>query len=98
MSDKGVLQTYFRGESTLYVEQHIEPWLIPALCWSAFVVMLVMVMGAIAVLFRRPWVENERLSYPIIQLPLELTNPRTPILEESTVVAWIRHLWGNCVA
>ena len=81
VSDKGVLQTYFRGESTLYVEQHIEPWLIPALCWSAFVVMLVLVMGAIAVLFRRPWVENERLSYPIIQLPLELTNPRTPIFK-----------------
>ena len=81
VSDKGVLQTYFRGESTLYVEQHIQPWLIPALCWSAFVVMLVLVMGAIAVLFKRPWVENERLSYPIIQLPLELTNPRTPVLK-----------------
>ena len=47
VSDKGVLQTYFRGESTLYVERHIQPWLIPALSWSAFVVMLVLVMGAI---------------------------------------------------
>ena len=87
VSDKGVLQTYYRGESTLYVEQHIQPWLIPALCWSAFVVMLVLVMGAIAVLFRRPWVENERLSYPIIQLPLEITNPRTPILKSRLL--WI---------
>ena len=44
-------------------------------------VVLVLVMGYIAMLFRRPWVENERLSYPIIQLPLEITNPKTPILK-----------------
>ena len=87
VSDKGVLQSYRHGESTLYFDRHIQAWLMPSLWWSAFVVVLVLVMGYIAMLFRRPWVENERLSYPIIQLPLEITNPKTPILKDRLL--WI---------
>ena len=92
VSDKGVLQSYYRGESTLYFDRHIRAWLMPSLWWSAFVVMLVLVMGYITMLFRRPWVEHERLSYPIIQLPLEITNPKTPIFRN-------RLLWiGFCIS
>ena len=92
VSDARVLQPYNKGESTLYIDKHIEGWLTPSLWWSAFVVILVLVMGYVAIFFRRPWVEHERLSYPIIQLPLEITNPRTSIFRN-------RLLWiGLCIS
>ena len=42
--------------------------------------------------FRRPWVEHEKLSYPIIQLPLEITDTKTSIFGN-------RLLWiGFCIS
>ena len=79
VSDKSVLDAYYEGESTLYITKHIQKWIVPSLCWSAFVVVLVLVMGYVTALFRRPWVEHEKLSYPTIQLPLEITDPTTSI-------------------
>ena len=74
VSDRNILDTYYKGDSTLYIDKHINSWLMPCLWWSAFVVVLVFVMICINVIVRRAWVENEKLSYPIIQLPLEMTD------------------------
>ncbi len=79
VSDARVLHDYYEGDSTLYIAKHIQRWLGPSLWWSAFVVALVLVMAYVTVLFRRPWVEHEKLSYPTIQLPLEITNTTTSI-------------------
>ena len=81
VSDKRVLRDYYAGESTLYITRYIQKWLVPSLWWSAFVVVLVLVLCYVTVLFRRPWVEHEKLSYPTIQLPLEITTPTTSIFK-----------------
>ena len=81
VSDKRVIDAYYRGDSTLYTPQHLQSWLKPALWWSGFVIMLIFVMQCITLYVRNSWVEQERLSYPIIQLPLFMTNQ--PTLESS---------------
>jgi len=81
VSDKRVIDAYYQGDSTLYTPQHLHSWLKPALWWSGFVIMLVFVMQCITLYVRNSWVEQERLSYPIIQLPLFMTNQ--PSLESS---------------
>ena len=75
VSDKAVLKGYFMGESTLYTSKHIKAWLTPILSWSLFIFALIFVMLCLTTIFRRRWVEEEKLSYPIIQLPLEMTEP-----------------------
>ena len=82
VSDKSILEVYYEGESTLYIAKHIQSWLLPSLWWSVFVVVLVLVMICVTVLFRRPWVEHEKLSYPIIQLPLEITDTKMSIFRD----------------
>jgi hypothetical protein len=73
MPDKEAMKGYFVGSSTLYTREHLRAWAVPVLVWSAFIVVLLFVMQCVNVLLRKQWTDRERLSYPIIQLPLELT-------------------------
>ena len=72
VSDKPVLDRYARGESSIYLLDNLKPWLAPALLWSAFTVSLVLVMLGLTLILSSRWVSEEKLSYPIIQLPLHM--------------------------
>jgi len=73
VSDKHILEGYYRGVSTFYTSVIFRAWLPVVLWWSAFIVAIHLVMLCINIILRKQWVESERLSYPIIQLPLEMT-------------------------
>ena len=73
ISNKHIIRGYYEGHSTLYVAEYVRAWLPKALAWSGFATVLIFVMVCINILLRRQWVRNERLTYPIIQLPLEMT-------------------------
>jgi hypothetical protein len=73
VSDKEAIAGYYLGNSTIYTWAHLHAWLVPVLIWVAFIATLLFVMQCVNVLLRKQWMDHERLSYPIIQLPLELT-------------------------
>jgi len=73
ISDRQILSGYYDGESTLYVLEHIRAWLPRALAWSGFTVVLIFVMLCLNTILRRQWIRNERLTYPVAQLPFEIT-------------------------
>lgn len=73
VNDRHVLTGYYEGGSSLYIATHIKGWLEPIAWWSAFLFALLFVMLCINVIMRKRWTEHEKLSYPIIQLPLEMT-------------------------
>ena len=75
VSNESVLTGYYKGEISLYSMSQIKAWLSPVLWWSAFIFAIVFVMLCINVIVRRQWTQTEKLSYPIIQLPLEMTTP-----------------------
>lgn len=80
VSDKQVLYGYYNGSTTLYQRSVLLAWLPPVLWWTGFIVVLVFVLVCMSVLLRPLWAERERLTFPIIQLPLELTDPGTGLL------------------
>jgi len=47
-------------------------WLKPTFLWCLFFGCMFWMMFCLTTLFRKQWVENERLSFPLVQLPLEL--------------------------
>ena len=49
-----------------------EAWIIPMLAWGSVMLAVYLLMVATMVIFRRPWVEQERLVFPLTQLPLEV--------------------------
>ena len=72
VADKEVLAGHYKGESSFYFQANLQAWVIPILTWSAFIFALILVMLMINVIMRRQWVESEKLTYPIIQLPLHM--------------------------
>jgi hypothetical protein len=77
VKDRAALRGFYEGESSLYISENIAAWLKPLALWASFSVVLVFVLLCFTVLVRKHWTETEKLSYPIIQLPLELTRDGT---------------------
>jgi hypothetical protein len=73
MADKSALENFYRGESSIYTDQNFTPWVKPLLMWGVFFIALMFMMLFLNVLIRRRWTEQEKLAYPIIQLPLGMT-------------------------
>ena len=70
-----VLHGFYDGESTFYLPAHIQAWLGPTLIWVGFCLVIGVTMLCLNVLLRKQWQEHERLTYPIAQLPYEITRP-----------------------
>jgi hypothetical protein len=73
INDKDAIEQYYRGESTFYNGQHLRAWLIPLLTWGSLIFALTFIMLCMNVIFRKRWCENEKLAFPIVQLPLAMT-------------------------
>jgi len=52
----------------------LHAWLPAILIWTGFVVLLLWTMQCINVLIRKQWTDNERLTYPLTKIPLEITD------------------------
>jgi len=69
--DKEAVKQFFEG----LPQGASIPWMVwikPLLCWLPFILSLYVVMICIPIIMRRQWMENERLQFPLAQVPLEL--------------------------
>ncbi|MBD3183017.1 hypothetical protein GF312_12050, partial [Candidatus Poribacteria bacterium] len=75
VSDKTALEGLYESKSKIYIPTYIEymkKWAPVILTWSAFLTVIVFVMYCINVILRKQWMDNEKLSYPVARLPMEL--------------------------
>jgi Family of unknown function (DUF6785)/Domain of unknown function (DUF6784) len=72
--DPGVIARWFEGSPTGRIPW--AAWWTPLAWWSAFSLVLMFAVMCLAALFRRQWVENERLTFPLLFLPLEVAGGR----------------------
>jgi hypothetical protein len=47
-------------------------WVPPLLAWGLFALLLYTAFLCLALLLRRAWIEDERLTFPLVQVPLEI--------------------------
>lgn len=73
--DRDVLRGFFEGESTLYTKRHVKAWLQPVLTWSLITFVVYSILICLNSILRLQWTEREKLSYPIVRLPIEMTKP-----------------------
>lgn len=91
--DKSVLTRFYEGGRRqpffdFFDLSLIGGWM-PALgVWLGFFAVACLTMFCLALVLRRSWIEHERLSFPIVQLPLAVTGSRTsPVF--TAKVFWI---------
>jgi hypothetical protein len=81
VTDPETLTAYYGGSTDLYAHLYLlRPWVRPLFWWGVFVFAQVVVFLGFNILLRRQWTENEKLAFPLVQLPLAMTDPepRTP--------------------
>ncbi len=67
-----VLKGFYQGNSSFYSRRTLAAWAIPLTAWTAFMFALFWTFLCISTLVRRRWVEEERLTFPLVYLPLEM--------------------------
>ena len=71
--DRNALTGYYEGTSNFFEIDHIQAWITPIIHWLVFFSALAFSMIMLSVILRKQWIEHEKLSYPIILLPYEMT-------------------------
>lgn len=70
--DKDIIIGIYNGESSFYDWRIIKAWIVPITWWSFFFFAIIFIMLCLNSIIRRQWIQNEKLVYPIIRLPLEI--------------------------
>ena len=90
ITDRTVLEGFYDGESTIYAEKNFRPWIVPLILWGAFFLVLIFLLMCITVILRKRWTHEEKLAFPIIQLPLGMTHQRDgKLVLFTSKVMWI---------
>jgi hypothetical protein len=68
-------------------------WLAPLAAWSALVLAVYVVFFCMSAIIRRPWVDHEKLVFPLVQLPIEMAQQRAeadapPLLQNKVMWAF----------
>ncbi|MBN2451487.1 MAG: hypothetical protein JXR77_13935 [Lentisphaeria bacterium] len=74
VTDKEAIRGLAVGNAWLYRAGILAAWARPLAFWTLFLLALMTALYCINVFFRQPWTEQERLSFPIIQIPLMLAS------------------------
>lgn len=76
ITDHDALKAMNRGNLSIYSPEgrhYLMAWYVPLAAWGVFFLTLVGMYLCMTILVRRAWIENEKLSFPIVQLPLAMT-------------------------
>jgi hypothetical protein len=73
VTDPTAIQGFHDGKSNFFVPHQLHVWLVPMMAWSGFLLCLTAWGYCVNVLFRRAWIDQEKLLFPIAQIPLEFT-------------------------
>ncbi|HZP80064.1 MAG TPA: DUF6785 family protein [Chthonomonadaceae bacterium] len=72
LHDAQAIRAFYNGGSPV----PWRAWLVPIGFWSVYLLLLQGLWIGLAALLRRLWIHEERLTFPIAVLPLQLTDPQ----------------------
>ncbi len=71
--DKAALTDFYNGNVNPWTSGLWLAWVLPLALWGIFLCVLFAMMLAATTLLRRAWTQNEKLVFPLIQLPVAMT-------------------------
>ena len=73
VTDKAALVGFYKGRSDFFLPENYRAWIQPIIWWTLFIWALMMMMMCVNTILRKAWVERERLTFPIVALPMAMT-------------------------
>jgi hypothetical protein len=74
LTDKEALLGFHLGGTSLFSPKIFRAWLDPMLVWSGYLLAIFWIMLCINVILRKQWTERERLTFPLVQMPLAIVS------------------------
>jgi len=87
VSDPMAIKGWYEGNSSMYTWSNLRPWIVPASVWSAVVFAMLGVMFCINTIVRQQWMQHDKLQFPIVELPMQITEPGHGLLRSRLM--WI---------
>ena len=78
--DKDAVEAVAVGKSSMYSWRKLKAWSKPLAFWLVFIFALMGALLCINVFFRQPWLEKERLRFPIIRIPMMVAGRLSELL------------------
>ena len=71
--DKGALKGFVNGGKTAaFFWANLGPWMPKILAWTVIITLIAGAMLCINALMEKQWAQNERMAFPLVQLPLAI--------------------------
>lgn len=71
--DRTAIHAFFYGQSSIARWENLRAWVVPLTAWGIFLLALFGTTLCMMAILRRQWIQRERLAFPIVELPLEMT-------------------------
>lgn len=73
ISDPTALNGLYKGGVDPWVWSILRFWIGPLAGWAVLMMILIGMMMCLNIIIRRQWTENEKLVFPLVQLPIAMT-------------------------
>jgi len=88
VDDIKAAEDFYKGGVNFYTSKYIVGhWIAPIFFWTAIVCLIFAILMFLNVVLRRRWIEQEKLPYPIVQLPMDMTAPGLKLFKNRAM--WI---------
>ncbi|MBI2297458.1 MAG: hypothetical protein HYU66_00655 [Armatimonadetes bacterium] len=75
VSYRPALKAIFDGHAAFFSDDVLKGLAVPLFWWGLFHLALLVSFASLSVVLRRQWADAEKLSFPLVALPLEMTTP-----------------------
>jgi hypothetical protein len=87
--DRNLIADAMKGGSSLYRREVLLMWIKPLAVWSLFILCIGWTMLCLNVILRRAWIDETRLAFPIVRLPMVLTQARSESITLRSSALWM---------
>ncbi|HZP84088.1 MAG TPA: DUF6785 family protein [Chthonomonadaceae bacterium] len=95
VSDAQAVKDYYLGQAVLWRWSALRPWLLPFVGWGIFLLALVWTGICLSALVYDRWRHQEKMPFPLVQIPVMLTEPKAPFLRSG--LFWLGFLLAGGV-
>lgn len=93
VNDRAAVIGFYQGNSSFFTPEHLSAWVKPILAWTVFLWALLMMMLCVNTILRKAWMDRERLTFPIVALPMAMTEEPESFF--SNRLMWIGFLFAG---